>query len=466
MSTVNKGEKSFRSSMVLPYIENDELKFFTAVFIEITEYIKEKDQIQNQKRIIEQQKEQFETIIENMSDSLIITDINHNILLMNAAARTCYPDPDRFSNMAGWFKMIHVTDENGNRLSMEDMPSHRAARGERVKNFRTNILGPNGPVNVEYSSAPLYDNDGNISMIINCSRNVTEEVRSANLITKNQKKLLKVEMGKNEALKKALELKDEFLSLISHELKTPITVIISAIQAMEYLCGDQFSEKAQGFIGRIKQNAFRQLRLVNNLLEITKIESGQLKLKMGNYDVLFLASSITESVQEYAKQKNINLSFSASDNSIVTGIDDEKFERILLNLLSNAIKFTPKGKSVFVRVYKTFLDQCAMVAVEVSDEGIGISESNQTAIFEKFVQVDSSLTRQAEGTGLGLFLVKQFVDAIEGVITLESHVGKGSKFTVLLPIRQAELHPVVPQSVQAIDNRLIQSVKIELSDLY
>ena len=138
--TIDKDGKSFRSSMVLPYIENDELKFFTAVFIEITEYIKEKDQIQNQKRIIEQQKDQFETIIENMSDSLIITDINHNIILMNAAARTYYPDPDRFSNMAGWFKMIHVTDENGNRLSMEDMPSHRAARGERVKNFRTNIL--------------------------------------------------------------------------------------------------------------------------------------------------------------------------------------------------------------------------------------------------------------------------------------------------------------------------------------
>lgn len=107
-----------------------------------------------------------------------------------------------------------------------------------------------------------------------------------------------------------------------------------------------------------------------------------------------------------------------------------------------------------------------MVAVEVSDEGIGISESNQTSIFEKFVQVDSSLTRQAEGTGLGLFLVKQFVDALEGVVNLESHEGKGSKFTVLLPIRQAELHPANPQSVQAIDNRLIQSVKIELSDLY
>ena len=349
---------------------------------------------------------------------------------------------------------------------MEDMPTHRAARGERVKNFRTNIMGPNGPVNVEYSSAPLYDNNGNINMIITCSRNVTEEVRSAAMITKNQGKLLKAEMEKNEALKKAIELKDVFLSLIYHELKTPITVILSAIQAMECLCGDQFSGKALGFIGSIKQNAFRQLRLVNNILEIIKIGSGQMKLNIDNYDVVFLASSITESVQEYAKQKNIILSFSASAKSIITGIDDEKLERILLNLLSNAIKFTPKGKSVFVRVYKTILDQCDMVAVEVLDEGIGISESNQKVIFEKFIQVDSSLTRQAEGTGLGLFLVKLFVDALEGVINLESHVGKGSKFTVLLPIRQAELHRVVPQSFQPSDNRLIQSVKIELSDLY
>lgn len=414
----------------------------------------------------EQQKEQLETILENMSDSLIITDKNQNILLMNAAARAVYPDPDIFNNMSDWFRMINVVDEEGNPIAMENMPSHRAARGERVRNFRTNIMGPHGLVHVEYSSAPLYDTEGNISMIINCSRNVTEEVRSAQLVSNKHEQLLKAEMEKNDALKKAIKLKDDFLSLISHEFKTPITVIISAIQAMEHLCWEQFSDKARRFIGRIKQNAFRQLRLVNNLLEITKIESGQMKLKNGNYDIIFLASSITESVQEYADQKGLNLHFVSPMKSKIMWIDDEKLERILLNLLSNAIKFTPKGKSIFVRVYKTVFDYRDMIALEVEDEGIGISEDKQKIIFEKFIQVDSSLTRQAEGTGLGLSLVKLFVEALDGVICLESYVGRGSKFTVYLPVQQVDLHPTNTQDVQTLDNRLIQSVKIEFSDLY
>lgn len=432
---------------------------------QLTESVKEREKSQEQNRIAEQQKDQLETILENMSDGLIITDKNQNILIMNAAARANYPDPDIFNNMSDWFKMINVTDQEGNPITIEDMPSHRAARGERVKNFRTNIMGPNGLAHVEYSSAPLYDKDGNISMIINCSRNVTEEVRSTNLITEHQEQLLKAEMEKNDALKKAIELKDEFLSLVSHELKTPITVIISAIQAIEHLCWDQYSDKARGFIGRIKQNAFRQLRLVNNLLEITKIESGQMKPKIGNYDVVFLASSITESVQEYANQKDLNLSFASSIKSKIIGIDDEKLERVLLNLLSNAIKFTPKGKSIFVRVYQTVLDHREMIAVEVEDEGIGISEDKQVTIFDKFVQVDSSLTRQAEGTGLGLSLVKLFVEALDGVICLVSHEGRGSKFTVHLPIQQAESRPNSQQK-QTSDDRLIQAVKVEFSDLY
>jgi PAS domain-containing protein len=128
----------------------------------------------------EQQKEQLETILENMSDSLIITDKNQNILLMNAAARAVYPDPDIFNNMSDWFRMINVVDEEGNPIAMENMPSHRAARGERVRNFRTNIMGPHGLVHVEYSSAPLYDTEGNISMIINCSRNAQKKLEVRN----------------------------------------------------------------------------------------------------------------------------------------------------------------------------------------------------------------------------------------------------------------------------------------------
>ena len=177
---IRKGNKCFHNSMVIPYMQGDQVKYLIAFYIEVTEYVRERERAQEQKRMAEQQKEQLETILENMSDGLlIITDKNQNVLIMNAAARAVYPDPDIFNNMSDWFKMINVVDEEGNPIAMENMPSHRAARGERVRNFRTNIMGPHGLAHVEYSSATLYDTDGNISKIINCSRNVTEEVKCA-----------------------------------------------------------------------------------------------------------------------------------------------------------------------------------------------------------------------------------------------------------------------------------------------
>lgn len=185
-NVIRKGNKYFHNSMIIPFMESDEVKYLFAVFIDVTEFVKEREKSQEQNRIAEQQKDQLETILENISDSLIITDKNQNVLLMNAAARANYPDPNKFNNMSGWFKMINVTDEEGYPIAMENMPSHRAARGERVRNFRINIMGPHGLVHVEFGSAPLYDRDGNLNMIINCSRNMTEEVRSADLINKNQ----------------------------------------------------------------------------------------------------------------------------------------------------------------------------------------------------------------------------------------------------------------------------------------
>lgn len=461
-----KNGKYYHNTCLVPFIKENSVGFVVGIYVDATTYVKERERNDDQKKVIEQQKEQFKTIIENMSDGLLITDRNANILLMNAAARAYYPDPDRIKNLECGFDRISVTDEDGNQIPMENMPAHRASRGEKVKDSRVVIDGPFGKQYFDYTSSPIYDDDGNIAMVISCSRDVTDNVNHEILLKTHHEQLLNAEMEKNEALKNSITLKDEFLSLISHEFKTPITVIISAIQAMEYLCGEQFSDKARGFIGRIKQNAYRQLRLVNNLLEITKIDSGQSKLKIKDYDIVFLSSSIAESVLLYANQKGINLEFSSTLSRKIIGIDDEKFERILLNLLSNAIKFTPKGKSVFVRVSETTLNQREMVSVEVEDEGIGIPEDKQEMIFEKFFQVDSSLARQAEGTGLGLSLVKLLVDALGGIIKLESHVGKGSNFTVSLPSLRAPISQEEILPAGTFDNRLVQSVEIEFSDLY
>jgi len=282
----------------------------------------------------------------------------------------------------------------------------------------------------------------------------------------NKELLIKSEKEKNEALQKAIEMKDEFLSLISHEFKTPLTVINSALQAMELLCKDELSTRSKGFLKKIRQNSYRQLRLVNNLLDITRFNAGQMKINKINKDIIFLTKSITDSVQIYAQQKEINLTFSSTIKRREIGIDEEKYERILLNLLSNAIKFTHKGNSICVSVYQKIVDRKCMVCINVADNGIGIPKDKIDLIFEKFGQVDNSLSRQAEGTGIGLSLVKMLVESQCGVITLDSQVGHGSSFNIMFPAKKIKAAPVEHMIKEITDSRLIQATAVEFSDIY
>ena len=264
------------------------------------------------------------------------------------------------------------------------------------------------------------------------------------------------------ALQTMLEMRDDFLSVVSHELRTPITVVNSAVQALEYICGDELSEKAKSFISKIKQNSLRQLRLVNSLLDITRSTSGNMKINKKNQDIVTLTKEITESVNLYAQQKDIKLNFESAFKHKELALDVEKFERIILNLLSNAIKFTPGGKSVSVRLSTLNSKVC----VEVRDEGIGIPPDKLNLIFERFGQVDSSLSRQAEGTGIGLYLVKLLVEELGGNISVHSKQGSGSIFTILLPIETAGEEHIEPLLEQLTDNRLAQSTAIEFAGFH
>jgi signal transduction histidine kinase len=459
--------KRYYNLSIIPVNDNGQVRYITAMFENVTDKVLEREQSEEKTRIIEQQRNQFKSILENMSDGLIITDSKANILLINAAARAYFGNLDNLINLGDCYDVNNeVTDMEGNPIALDDMPAHRALRGEEVKNCRTMMKRSQGVSFLEFTSTPLFDQDGEIIMTISLCRDITEAVRREQLIKKNQEQLLKAEMERNEALEKAIKFKDEFLSLMSHEFKTPITVIISAIQAMEHICADQLSDRVRTYLNRIRQNAYRQLRLVNNLLEMARIDSGKLKVKLANHDIVFLSSSITNSVMFYANQKGISLVFSSDLEEMVMAIDDEKYERILLNLLSNAIKNTPGDHAIYVRVSKTQTPSGEMVCIEVEDEGVGIPEDKRETIFSKFSQVGSSLTRQAEGTGLGLSLVKLYVEAMDGEIALRSEVGKGSAFSVFFPVRMTEEAKNQTNIAHMDDSRLIQSVAVEFSNLY
>lgn len=282
-------------------------------------------------------------------------------------------------------------------------------------------------------------------------------------INKQNELLYESEKKQRELLEKDLAMKDEFITLISHEFKTPINVIYSAIQLIEHVYASGISDPVRNLMKSIKRNTFRQLRLVNNLLDITKLKSKQFKLNLKNVNIVFLTKSILESINIYAGQKKIRLNFKEDIRNGNTAIDCEKYERIVLNLLSNAIKFTPEGGEITVDIKENQIDKT--ISVAVSDTGIGIPKDKHDIIFQRFGQVENNISRMAEGSGIGLALVKMLVDILEGTIEVESQLGAGSKFTITLPIK--EWADDEDDKLYALSNdNLVHAINVEFSDIY
>lgn len=229
------------------------------------------------------------------------------------------------------------------------------------------------------------------------------------------------------------KIRTEFFSNISHEFKTPINVLLGALKLMEMhvdkIEDKQLNTKLGGLHNSMKLNCYRLLRLVSNFLDITRIETGYIKINMMNCDIIRLVEEIVQSINIYAIEKGINLIFDCDMEERIIGCDPEKIERIVLNLLSNAIKFTSRGDKVFVHMGS----EGGFVTISVKDTGIGIRKENQEQIFERFKQVNKSFSRNTEGTGIGLSLVKSLVEMHQGKISVNSIYGEGSEFLIHLP---------------------------------
>jgi PAS domain S-box-containing protein len=437
--------------------EGTVLMSITSVF-DVTELVSKTNEIRNQK-------ENLDVILENMTDAIAIFDKSGKYIIKNKAFMKLYPETD-VSKLGDGYISAKFFDACGKEIPIDEMPIANVKNGQSISEKIVTMVRGDETYHFSISGTPLFDKNGNVRLGIICTRNISRRIENETIIKQQQQALLKAEMDANAALKKVIEMKDEFFSIISHEFKTPLTVINSAIQAMELICRNELSVKAKGFLNKIRQNSNRQLKLVNNLLDITRMNAGHLKVNKKDLDIVSLTKSITESIAIFAEQKGIRLSFCSTLSKRIIGIDEEKYERILLNLLSNAVKFTPKGKTISVRVSQKIVDRKCKVCIQVRDKGIGIPQDKMILIFERFGQVDSSLTRQAEGTGIGLHLVKMLVEIMCGEITLESKEGMGSTFTILLPVEKTKETPIEQMIKEINDNRLIQATAIEFSDIY
>ncbi|MEG2291219.1 MAG: HAMP domain-containing sensor histidine kinase [Clostridium sp.] len=239
-------------------------------------------------------------------------------------------------------------------------------------------------------------------------------------------KLLYIESQKSE------KIKTEFISNVSHELRTPLNIILSTCSLLTLKINNSTldTDYLKDKLGYIDQNSNRLLRLVNNILDVTRIDSGFMMPHFKMENIVEVIEDTVLSVVDFAKSHNIEIIFDTEKEEIITAIDQVKIERALLNLLSNAIKFTLSNGIIKVCIRTENLN----IIISVNDTGIGIPEEYLPFIFERFKQVDASFTRENEGTGLGLSIVKGIIELHNGTINVTSTKDIGSTFTIILPI--------------------------------
>lgn len=232
------------------------------------------------------------------------------------------------------------------------------------------------------------------------------------------------------ALKELNRLKSEFLANMSHELRTPMNAIIGYTALLVDRLYGPLAEKQDMALRRISANAGNLLQLINNILDISKLSAGKMPLYPEDFDVNELAKEVVEMMESLAREKSLQLKLETNGELIITN-DKTRLRQILINLIGNALKFTKQGM-VTMRVIPKINDH--QVVFQVQDTGIGISPEHLESIFEEFRQADASTTREYGGTGLGLAIVKKISQLLGGSVHVQSEVGKGSVFSVILPI--------------------------------
>jgi PAS domain S-box-containing protein len=358
------------------------------------------------------------TVLDSMNDSLCIIDAN-NLSIVGANSvflrelglseedvigRACYetthhrPDPCKPPND---ICPLLETVKTGKHSVVEHL--HYGKDGKKVY--------------VEVSTSPIMDEKGRITQVVHVSRDITERKLA-------EERLKQV----NIELKKADELKTQFLSVVSHELRTPITPMNAQLQMILAGYFGDVTENQKKSLEMIRRNTTRLDRLIGDVLDISKLEAGVMKFNMAAANLNEIVENAVETMKIQAWDKNLKLTLKEEKVPEIT-IDKDRITQVIINLINNAIKFTDAGGIIEVELS----GNTDHALVKVKDSGIGIKKEDQQKLFTPFQQVDSSYTRKYEGSGLGLAICKRIVTYHGGKIWIESEPGKGSTFQFIIP---------------------------------
>ncbi len=299
-----------------------------------------------------------------------------------------------------------------------------AVRGERLDPYERLFTRKDGSkLPVEITLSPIHDAWGEVLMIQSVARDITQRKLAEDTLR-----------HANLEMERALRMKDEFLATMSHELRTPLNAVLGLSESLLEETVGPMNERQKKYLSTISESGKHLLELINDILDLAKIESGQVNLTFEVVRVQKVCEVCIRLVDQLAKKKHHKIELHVEDGIDTFEADERRLKQMIVNLLGNAIKFTPENGRIGLQVSTD--PAGGMLRFEVSDTGIGIDEKDIERIFKPFTQLDSGLARESSGTGLGLALVRQMARLHGGNITAASQPGKGSRFTLALPVHK------------------------------
>jgi PAS domain S-box-containing protein len=426
--------------------------YVVSILRNVTDLARAKEEIEESYRTlrvaqaeVRDERHRLDLIIDSVADPILVTDQEGDIVLMNTPA-------ERLFNAPG------IDDETALRRVR--------ANGANLTSFVSNVLTRSGeqryrgeiqlgdpvtgrPLPVEALAGTILSEQGELMWVVTILHDLTEAIEKARLYEQLKQASVELERKVTEAtaelaeqnellrrqhiaLEQASALKSQFLANMSHEFRTPLNAILGYTHMLLNNVTGQVTDPQRKSLTRIDSNARHLLALINDILDITRIEAGRMPLNATTFGVKDLFDEVQAELEPIIKRSNLAVSTKVRGAVPTLRTDRQKVKQIVLNLLSNALKFTPAGSVTMTASYDARLKQ---VGIAVRDTGVGIPSEDQAKVFEDFRQLDSSPARGYGGTGLGLSICRRLAHILGGSIDLVSEPGRGSTFTLRLPAK-------------------------------
>jgi PAS domain S-box-containing protein len=426
--------------------------FVVSILRNVTDLARAKEEIEESYRTlrlaqaeVRDERHRLELIIDSVADPIIVTDPEGDIVLMNEPAERMFTTaltPGELAQRRVQANGAHLTSFVSNVLTRSGESRYR---GElQLTDPATGRAAP-----VEGVAGQILSEQGELIWVVTILHDLTEAIERARLYEQLKEASAELERKVQEAtaelaqqnellrrqhiaLEQASALKSQFLANMSHEFRTPLNAILGYTHMLLHGVIGAVTENQRKSLSRIDSNSRHLLALINDILDITRIEAGRMPLNITTFAVSDLVDEVMAELEPIIRRSNLTVHRRIRGKLPLLRTDRSKVKQIVLNLLSNALKFTPAGK---VTMSASHSARAREIAIYVTDTGVGIAPEDQAKVFEDFRQLDSSPTRGYGGTGLGLSICRRLAQMLGGSIELVSEVGKGSTFTLTLPVK-------------------------------